>query len=146
MIKLRILEKMMQVVTTVSKFVRTVKDKVQKVSKKFDEGKKKVKLIKHKEVLSVDKQPVLPIAALTSKAKLFKQMIYLIKEDNIIYLHSSSATFKKQRTGPLTGKVVYIDFNYKKDWECSKSAYYNTQHNINIHSREPTHSSYGFLL
>lgn len=147
MIKLHILEKMMQVVTTVSKVIRTIKDKVHKMSKVIENSRKHAKeeesLNKKESVGASLETKLAPKKPLISKAKLFKQMVYLVKEDNIIYLASK---IQKPRPSPTKGEVVYIDFSYKKDLEYKKVVGYKLQDCIKRHSREPTHSSYGFIL
>lgn len=147
MIKLHILEKMMQVVTTVSKVIRTVKDKVHEVSKIIESSHKHAKeeeSLNKKESVEISLEAQLtPKKPLVSKAKFFKQMVYLVKEDNIIYLASK---IQKQCPSPIKGEVVYIDFNYKKDLEYKKAVGYKKQDRIKRHSREPTHSSYGFII
>lgn len=147
MIKLHILEKMMQVVTTVSKAIRTVKDKVHQVSKVIESNRKHAKeekdLNKKESAEASFQTQLTPKKPLISKAKLFKQMVYLVKEDNVIYLASQ---IQKQCPNPVRGEVVYIDFSYKKDLEYKKAVGYKRQDRIKRHSREPTHSSYGFIL
>ena len=147
MIKLRILEKVMQVVTTVSKAIRTVKDKVHKITKAIESNLKNVKerkaVSKAEGIEASLETQVVKDKSLMSKAKWFKQMAYIVKEGNIIYLVSN---IQKQRLGPLGGKVVYIDFDYKKEHVYKSIVGYKTQGHIQTRSREPTHSSYGFIV
>lgn len=141
MLKLRVLEKVMQVVTTVSKFVHTVKDKIHEVSEKVEHKWQEVKEKKEehtkkkiKETDTVAKIKQLRQRKLIPTPVEFTQPIYkgeikrtkkvrLIRESNIIYLPSA---FEKQSLAFKKHEDVYIDL-------------------VGIHSREPTQGSYNFL-
>lgn len=150
MIKLHILEKVMEVVNSVSKWAATMKDKHEekKLERKLAKveartAKKhllnlfKLKRRKHQEEHIEESYSTLQTnVKLMSKAKEMKQMMHSIKKDNVIYLLRYPLRNQRQDLY-YRDNVVYIDFEKLKD-------HYNKEHyRVKLHSREPTHSSYG---
>ena len=150
MIKLHILEKVMQVVSNVSKWAATIKDKHEE--KKLERKLARVKArTTKKHLLNLfkfkrRKQQEVHIEEshytsqanerLISKAKEMKQMIHSIKRDNVIYLLRYPLGNQRQDLY-YRDNVVYIDFLKFKSPQ-NKELY-----RVKLHSREPTHSSYG---
>lgn len=147
MIKLHILEKVMEVVNSVSKWAATIKDKHEekKLERKLAKAKSKTerkhlfkfKKRKHQEEhIEESHYTAQANARLMSKAKEMKQMIHSIKKDNVIYLLRYPLRNQRQDLY-YRDNVVYIDFPKLR-------SHYNKElYRVKLHSREPTHSSYG---
>ena len=142
MFKLRILEKVMQVVTTVSKVVHTVKEKIHEVTEQVEARYQKAKEERAKKALSAEettieetsmgtaksiseqapqkgtrkKQTTFAMGRLKHKTDTRRHLSVYKKENNVIYLTSA---FKKPRPVLKAYEDVYIDL-------------------MSVHSREPT--------
>lgn len=162
MIKVHLLEKIMQVVVNVSKWVANVKikkeeqckdekrnEKINKrMNKKMDRKNRflksnrdieELKIVEEVHIQETKDQPV-------SKSKVMKRWISFIKEENVIYLPSYSAGNQQQKL--YSGdNVVYIDFDsikYSNLKTCHMNKEYHNKgrYGIKAHSRAPTHYSY----
>ena len=142
MFKLRILEKVMQVVTTVSKVAHTVKEKIHEVTEQVAARYQKAKEERAKKALSAEettieessmgtaksiseqasqkgtrkKQTTFAMERLKHKTDMRRHLSVYKKENNVIYLTSA---FKKPRPVLKAYEDVYIDL-------------------MSVHSREPT--------
>lgn len=161
MIKVHLLEKIMQVVTNVSKWVAAVKNKKEeqckdekihetikkKMIKKLARKNTLLKGNKEAEELKIEEVHIQETKdQLVSKSKVMKQWISFIKEENVIYLPNISRGNQQQKL--YSGdNVVYIDFDsikYSNLKTCHMiKEYHNKErYGVKAHSRAPTHYSY----
>ena len=170
MIKVHLLEKIMQVVVNVSKWVANVKIKKEeqckdekrnekineKINKRMNKRMNKkmyrknrflksnrdIEELKIVEEVHIQETKDQPI----SKSKVMKRWISFIKEENVIYLPSYSSENQQQKL--YSGdNVVYIDFDsikYSNLKTCHMIKEYHNKgrYGIKAHSRAPTYYSY----